>query len=341
MRSMDVKLKETVETVWKGLETKANQGKYSGGRIYQRLDIENETGIRLGVAAPENNKEILIELAKGDKVDFKPPRWVGMKFQIIELDVPKKGTRHIRLYLDDILHSEVFVNVCVDIIETLLQVVEAYHRTIKLMSCLEKWNRFFQKHGTGGLSKEAQRGLFGEIFWLHRILLAGMDKYNAVVSWQGCRRNYHDFETKIAIEVKTTIAKEPRKVIINNERQLDDRGIKGLYLFVLTLHVSIAGGQSLADLIDEIRFCIASDIDARGLFEDSLHESGYLDIHRNLYNTRYIVKSEEAFHVREGFPRIIDLPSGTGDITYSLTLSVCTDFVSNMDDVIKAFIGGD
>ena len=94
-------------------------------------------------------------------------------------------------------------------------------------------------------------------------------------------------------------------------------------------------------MIDEVRSCIASNIAAKELFETSLHDAGYLDIHKELYTTGYIVKLEEVFHVREGFPRIIDLPYGTGDISYSLMISACKDFTLNLDSVIKAFIGGD
>ena len=33
------------------------------------------------------------------------------------------------------------------------------------------------------------------------------------------------------------------------------------------------------------------------------------------------------FKVVKGFPRIIDLEEGVGDVSYSVTLSSCTDFI--------------
>jgi len=336
------RMEETIDSIWKTIEEKIKQGSYADKRVYQRLDLERETGIRLGVMAPGDIRELLIQLAPTDKADFAPPKWVGMRFEIIMLDVPDKGTRHIRLYLNKPEHRSVFTTVCADIVDTLLEVVKPEHRTVQLLACLEKWSRFFQKHGVEGLSKEAQRGLFGEISWLQKLLAAGMDECKAVESWQGCRRGYHDFEFGGRIvEVKTTISKEPRRIRINNERQLDDRGFDEMFLYVLTLHPALSGGRGLPEMINTVRSILSGNIAARELFEQSLRDAGYLDVHATLYDAGYIVKTEEAFRVREGFPRIIDLPSGTGDISYSLTISACSDFLVDLDSTINAFLGGE
>ena len=340
--SMNKDLEMGLENIWKKLEYKISQGKYDGERLYQRLDLEKETGIRLAIRTSGTNRELLIQLASNDIMDFSPPQWVGMRFNVIKMDTPKKGTRHISLYLDDRIHSDVFSTVSEDIIKTLLHVDRPEHRSVKLLSCLEKWNRFFNKHGIEGLSRESQRGLYGEVFWLRRLLNGGMDTLSAIKSWQGCGKNYNDFEfVKKAVEVKTTISKEPRKIFINNERQLDDRGFNIMFLYVLTLQQTIAENKSLPVLIDDVRSQISDDITAKEHFELKLNDAGYLEIHRPAYITGYIVKSEEIFEVKYGFPRIIDLPAGTGDISYSLTISACSSFSTDIKKAIKAFMGGE
>ena len=339
---MRERMEETIEDIWTNIEEKIEQGNYTDSRVYQRLDLERETGIRLGVRAPEDIRELLIQLEPADKADFAPPKWIGMRFEIIMLDVPEKGTRHVRLYLNKNEHRSVFTTVCADIVDALLNVVKPEHRTVQLMACLKKWGCFFQKYGVEGLSKEAQRGLFGELSWLQHLLSTGMDECRVVESWQGCRRGYHDFEFGGRIvEVKTTISKEPRRVRINNERQLDDRGFDEMFLYVLTLHPAISGGRRVPDLINAIRSSLASNITAKEFFEQSLQDAGYLDVHGALYDAGYIVKIEEVFQIREGFPRIIDLPSGTGDISYSLTISACSRFLVDLDSAINAFLGGE
>lgn len=339
---MTGRMEETIENIWKTIEEKVKRGSYAGKRVYQRLDLERETGIRLGVMAPGDIRELLIQLTSTDKDDFSPPKWVGMRIEIIMLDVPDKGTRHIRLYLNKPEYRSVFTTVCTDIVDTLLEVLKPEHRTVQLLACLEKWSRFFQKHGIEGLSREAQRGLFGEIYWLQKLITAGMDECKAIESWQGCRRGYHDFEScGRIVEVKTTISKEPRRIRINNERQLDDRGFNELFLYVLTLHPSLSGGQRLPELINAVRSSLVSNIAAMELFEQLIQDAGYLDAHEVLYDDGYIVKIEEVFQVRDGFPRIIDLPSGTGDISYSLIISACSGFLVDLDDAIDAFLGGE
>jgi hypothetical protein len=306
------------------------------------MDLERETGIRLGVMLPGKIREILIQLSPKDRADFTPPRWAGMKFEIIIIDTPDKGTRHIRLYLENRDHKSVFTTVCTDIVETLLNVVKPEHRTVKLAACLEKWSRFFHKYGVEGLSKEGQRGLFGELYWLQKLLKTGMDKYTAIESWQGCERGYHDFEFgKRIVEVKTTISKEPRRIRINNERQLDNRGFKEMFLYALTLHPTLSGGLKLTELINSVRSGLTGNITAKELLEQSLRDAGYLDVHEQLYDACYIIKIEEAFQVKEGFPRIIDLPSGTGDVSYSLTISACSEFLVDLEKAINIFSGGE
>lgn len=128
---------------------------------------------------------------------------------------------------------------------------------------------------------------------------------------------------------------------INNERQLDDRGFDGMYLYVLSLNPVQTSGQQLPELIESIRSDLSGNMAATDAFEQSLRDAGYLNVHDSLYDTGYIVKHEEVFRVMEGFPRIIDLPSGTGDISYTITLSTCQPFLEDTDSAITKFSGGD
>jgi len=339
---MSEELGKAIDNMWLTIEERINRNNYTNRRVYQRLDLEGEAGIRLGMVTPGNVRELLIQLAPNDKANFVPPRWAGMGFEIIMLDIPDKGTRHIRLYLAKPEYKSIFTTVCADIINSLIGIEKSGDRTVKLSACLDKWSSFFQKYGLEGLSKEAQRGLFGEIFWIQRLISSGMDKFRAIESWYGCRGGYHDFEfNKIVVEVKTTISKEPRRIRINNERQLDDRGFDGLFLYVLTLHPVLSGGMTLPELIGTVRSSLSGDISAEASFEQSLRDAGYIDVHEPLYDGRYIVKVEEIFRVNKGFPRIIDLPSGTGDISYSLMISACSEFLVDLDNAIKIFSGGD
>lgn len=331
-------MKYNLEKIWTLLEDGIKADDSSNNRIYRRLDSDKDMGIRLGVVTPGKIREILIQINEKEDKSFVPPKWMGMRFDIISLNIPKT-TRHIRFFLSDREHKSVFSSVCSDIVDTLIKVKEPGFRIQELQNCIERWSHFFQKYGAEGLSEEMQRGLFGELTWLSLILSHKMNFTSAIRSWKGCERNFHDFQHNGRIvEVKTTMTKEPRKVWINNEKQLDNRGFEFLYLFILTLQKLESGGKKLPELVDEIRAVIKGNRSAENLFEIALKNVGFLDAHVLLYKNEYRVNKQEIFDVKSGFPRIIELPSGAGDITYTITISACSGFLLNIDSAIGNFI---
>jgi len=336
-------MEETINGIWCDLAQKIqSDGSHIENRVYRRLDLEKDNGIRLGVSIPGNKKELLIELTDLHRHGFIDPKWAGLMIKAIDLDIHKEKIPHLMLHILRREHESVFLLVCADIVVTLMNVVRPEQRAIELNNCLDKWSRFFNKHGFDGLGTEAQRGLFGELFWMQRIINAGMNKKKAVDAWQGCLGAEHDFIYQNGVlEVKTTLSKEPRKVKINSERQLDNRAFEKMFLYVLSLQALPSGGLTLPSLIANIRFSLSNNMTAKILFEHSLHEAGYIDSHDYIYKDNYIIKKEESFLVRDGFPRIINIPSGTGDLSYSVTISSCYDHLIDLDVVKSFFIGGD
>ena len=331
---------EELDSVWSKLESDLKSDETSEKRIYRRLDLKNESGLRLGVITPGNVRELLIQIDENDDYSFNPPKWVGMRFDIITLGVPDEGTRHISLYLEDPEHERVFTMVCSDIAKTLSQMDFPSHRTLELKAILDQWTRFFKIFGPDGLSPEAQRGLYGELTWLELLLETDMDMSVLVESWQGFKRAYYDFELNgRVVEVKTTMTKEPRRVRISNERQLDDRGLDSLHLYILTLQKFETGGETLPELVDKIRETLKHNAMASA-FDRSLKRSGYFDFHANNYTSGYTRKKQEIFQVINGFPRIIDFSAGVGDISYSITISVCSSFAVDLKSVLRSFTGG-
>jgi hypothetical protein len=165
----------------------------------------------------------------------------------------------------------------------------------------------------------------------------------AVSSWKGPSAAQQDYQLPgCAIEVKTTGTKQPQRLTINSERQLDDTGISALFLFYLSVDSREGSGESLNMLVDAIRAALVSDFAARVMFDDRLIEAGYLDLHRPLYDkTGYTVRTAKAFRVNEGFPRIVeaDLKVGVGDVHYSIAVTSCMPFAVS-DDFLQPFLIG-
>ena len=135
------------------------------------------------------------------------------------------------------------------------------------------------------------------------------------------------------VEVKSTIRMEPRKVVINNERQLDDSDIDELHLFVLTLNIH-KEGESLPGIIEDIREKMEQAPLARQRLRRKLTLARYLDSDAAKYDSRYKPRSEELFKVGEGFPRITKLDPGVGDLKYSIQISSCKDYELGIDEFL-------
>ncbi len=183
---MNSTVDERMRTIWSQLEDETGDIEFVPKRKYRRLDIGRETGIRLSCYLPDRSWELLIEIgSEKETSDFSFPNWRGVTFDIIQLDVPVPDTYHICLRMEHPEDNEVFLSVCSDLARELLSIVSVGERKKTLMEFLDRWCRFFERHGLQGLSLEGQRGLFGELWWLRRLLNKGINGQEAMRSWKG------------------------------------------------------------------------------------------------------------------------------------------------------------
>ena len=171
-------------------------------------------------------------------------------------------------------------------------------------------------------------------------ILVGSGGTGAVAGWKGPVKAHQDFQFESgAIEVKTTLAKQPQVVRITSERQLDDNNWPALFMYVLALDVRQDGGETLVSMVATLRKSLTGDAVAQEQFEDALLAVGYLDNHAELYADRgYVIRSQKAFRVKNGFPRLLEkhLPTGIGDVNYGLAVGACEPFNVNFETVVAA-----
>lgn len=336
------KLPDSLVSVWDELSKLSSSGEDGTSlRKYKRLPLAEESGIRLSCRFPEKAWELLVEINTKDSfADYSFPLWKGLAFELLELDVPEKSTPHLCLRLESPVNRGIFLILCSDLVRTLNLPHAAKARPCILQEYIERWANFFEKYSPGGLSSESQRGLFGELCWIKELLSNNVSTDLSIKSWKGCTKNYFDFDFNGQIvEVKTTLSKEPRKVFISNERQLDEAGLKSLSLLVLTLVSAGSGGESLPDIVATIRKALSGTPSIAQRFDNSLINAGYLDSDAGLYPDSYTVKSKELFSVKPGFPRIISIPAGTGDLKYSLLVSAAEPFTKDLNKYILGLKG--
>ncbi|MHB8160258.1 MAG: PD-(D/E)XK motif protein [Thermoleophilia bacterium] len=331
---------ERIMTLWTDLEAEMATSGISG-RKYRRLDLYIENGIRIGCNGPDVKWELLIEVGhKKTDGKIKTPKWKGMSFETIVLDVPAPETLHYVLSSESIEHKDVFVTVCADLIDNLENIRDSASRTNVLDEWVYKWSNFFQRFGLGGLTPERQRGLFGEIWFLNELLDHGIECSDTLSAWKGWEPGTKDFEHEgYALEVKTTLTKEPRKVKISSELQLNDKGLLSLYLLILTMNQTGGGGETLVQIVERLRKRFSCHRGCKVSFEHAIHEAGYLDAHSSRYKSTFTIMTSELFRVEEGFPRITIIPAGTGDLGYSILVGACNSFSSPYDEYFQV-LGG-
>jgi hypothetical protein len=215
-----------------------------------------------------------------------------------------------------------------------------------LLGRLRRWQRFLAM-ARDGLTVIEQRGLVAELYFLATHLVPALGPWKAVQAWKGPSAAHQDFQFEDgSAEVKAATGTQPQCVHVSSERQLDDRGCGRLYLYVLVLDErevappTVDAGISLPRIVTEVRALALCDPAASSLLSDRLSEAGWLDAHSARYqDRRWAVRSEQAFSVVSGFPRILetDLPMGVGNTSYELDLTACKQFAVKVPEMVQFF----
>ena len=331
-----------LKKIWEELLGSVLQSRDSRERIVRTLGASAK-GVRASVMPDGQVLELLIEVSPEWK-ETEPvlPEWRGMGFEIVSLHLsPRPENDQLVLSLREDEQKAVFFAYCGDLVSNLEGVTSPDERASKIKDSIARWGRFFEKCGADGLDIQKQAGLFGELVWLEKMIDNGIDLERVVKSWKGCERNFHDFDVEgKVVEVKTSMMKEPQQITINNERQLDERGLLSLHLFFVSFRKTDGGGLTLDAKVQQIREKITHSQDVLLYFNDSLINSGYLDEHSPKYTSHFIVKEEMLFSVKDDFPRIIEPPNGVGRLKYGVLISSCRSFDADISEFLDS-IGGE
>ncbi|KUK69152.1 MAG: hypothetical protein XE11_1787 [Methanomicrobiales archaeon 53_19] len=334
---------EDFDRIWADLELRAG-GTARQDILTLRVLQESAFDFFLGVQVPDNTRMLLIRIGRESVINqWSLPRSKG--FEVQQTVLPEDRGHHatIQLILNDRRYQDIFSRLTEDVVFTSSREPSEKAMLKALLQRLAMWQQFLDRYGAEGLNPAAQRGLYGELRFLQDYLIPAVGAGQAVPAWTGPRKAQQDYQISgIAIEVKTSIAKQHQKVPIASEQQLDDTGLDALYLYHLSLREVRDGGGTLPGIIDSIRDELSGDPANSTIFEDLLILAGYLDEHRDRYeDTGYADRTGQIFHIREGFPRITEraLVSGVGDVQYSVSLSACAAFVVD-DETFRIKIAG-
>jgi hypothetical protein len=329
--------------IWEKLEEAAAVAPESGF-LSQRIIPESIFDISLALKRPDNIKTVLFRINKQNIVN--PANLLhGKGFSLNQTVLKDDNKDHatLELILEDRNYASIFISLVQDIISSCS--VESTERKMvnALVRRLQMWQHFLEFFGSEGLSELQQRGLYGELKFLFDFLIPHIGIVAAVQSWKGPQKAQHDFQMSgIAIEIKSGYEKQPQKIKISSEQQLDDHGFHALYLHYISIKEVIGSGKTLPQIIEEIRLKTVEFPGILNEFNNLLILAGYLDSHKEKYSHKgFVNRSEYTFKVRDGFPRIIEsnLKAGVGNVEYSIDLSACFPYIIDNDEFQKILNG--
>ena len=245
------------------------------------------------------------------------------------------GTLKIELLAEN--YSDVFYVLIDDLIDAAIKAQGAEAGGQAIMQRLRRWERLLET-SLHGLSKSAQKGLFGELYVLENISeTIGISR--AIEAWLGPEAGTRDFEIdETGIEVKTTTAKGALSVQISSERQLELIAIKQLFLWCVSIE-KVSRGTNLNSAVDKIRLLIGADDSRMESFQKKLLRVGYLESDKHRYQTDYVVRDAFIYQVDNQFPSITSetLDNCVYDVTYRIMLEGCVEWLVSRDEIFKGF----
>jgi len=330
---------ERIKQIWTQLE--ANNSAVPG-LFKLRYSKTSQCDIFLGVKIPETHRLLILKapmtIGKNFNIRYE---FRGLKFDKI-YDPDNSKYILLNLVLVDKQFKDVFNTLIADVISAIVNETDTKVILKSYSNRLIKWQSLFERFEQHGLTQQEQRGLYGEIFFIRKSLQINSELQNIITSWTGTENQNRDFQSgSWAVEVKTTHGNNHQKVQISSERQLDTNNLENLILYHISLEQQQNSGETLNDIVDSVIDLLSDDIVTLNKFKSKIHEVGYFDLHRNLYDSNgYHIRQEIFYKVENDFPRIEenDIRAGVGDVKYSIILSQCRHYAiseTEMFDIVK------
>lgn len=326
-----------INQIWEELE---NDRSFSDGLVLRRYSRTFMPDVFVALKLPELFRCIATSISSSRKINL--ISYSNLQDISVELipDESRSEKNILLLKLVSVQHQDIFSILCEDLITSISTITDEAQLVKELLSRFEKWQSLFDKVAAQGLSAEEQRGLYGELYFLRKLLQSNLDLNSVISSWVGPESGIKDFQSdNWGVEVKTTYGNNPKKIQISSEKQLDLTNFEKLFLYHISLEVKQNSGETLNEIVESITGFLSNDYISLNRFRNKLLEAGYFDQHRILYaNQGYSIKKDIFYLVKNEFPRIEekDIRNGVGDIKYSIIISQCSEYKVTEEQVFKA-----
>jgi hypothetical protein len=281
-------------------------------------------------------REFTLESSAADFDADEIPAFENIDVQLGDI----KGTQSLTLRLTDRGLTDLFSNICSDLVEASLM-AETPESAIQIFVVrLSRWAELLRRRRDNELSLNAQLGLLGELYMLVWIIdECCVDAPLAVRGWRGPDGDTNDIGlNSVRIEVKAKLSTQRQSLIISSLDQLDWDG-RNLFIAV-NRFCSSDEGVSLESLVSAVSSKLATNSHGLMEFQRKLIVAGY-DPSAGYVDKKYKFEGLRVYRVAEGFPRLIpsNVPMGISKVKYEVVSEVINDFLITPSD-LKALING-
>jgi hypothetical protein len=276
----------------------------------------------------------------------KTPRFPDLSGISVETTRVEPGNDRIVLSLLDVEDRDIFLALCNDLLAATAKLDRSDSaRGLEIVIArLGRWQQLFTKR-RNRLSFQEVIGLFGELVFLERCLLARLPVSSALAMWRGPYGDEQDFVVGgTIVEVKTQLASSDHALLISSENQLDTTSapITIIHQVLGPAPPNAGNALSLNALIEQLRARLANeDADALAAFDAGLLAANYVPL--PVYDEPiWLLVRSDAYRVAEGFPRITpaQLEAGVECVRYRVRLESCLAWRVDTDEFLKDLLDG-
>lgn len=245
------------------------------------------------------------------------------------IDIEFLGTSgQLRLKLLSKDYADIFYVLVDDLVDCLISNQGSEVGARALMVRLRRWEHLLEA-SSRGMTKSAQKGLFGELnVLIHLLSISKLEPRRVLNSWTGPDGGTRDFEFgATGIEVKASSAGGVLSVRISSERQLEIVAMDDLFLWCISIEGS-DNGIDLNKKVEEVEKLLSDDEELLDIFRSKLLMVGYLEVDKHRYTSKFFVRGEFIYKISDDFPRIVseNIPNGIFDVSYCVDLEACDNW---------------
>ena len=287
----------------------------------------------LSVDSVSRTRALLLGLGPGDvRIPEQLPQARGFAMEVVDVVFPGPGssTSALQLSLLELSYADIFDALVEDVATSANSKADLQSAVTGVIDRVSRWKQLLDDLPVDGLGRDAQLGLYGELWFMKVHGMPAWGPEESVNAWIGPLAANQDFQRRnCAVEVKASAAADPHLISIANPRQLDGTPFESLLLSYVLLERLQGNGETLPDLVAGLR-ASSREAGVGAMFEERLLAAGYHDLHSDAYHrTGYALRKHMVFRVEGDFPRILesDLRTGVENVRYGVSLSAAASYV--------------